>query len=1085
MRLDHLRSGRRPRRIRRHWLAAGALAACWPTLPVTMTARAQSLDLPPLSLPASTPAQAAPASAPPASVPPVVTSVPAQAPPATTGAPARVLPPGLNFANGLLARRQYELAAEEYEKFLRTNPVGRDKADALYGLARAKLFLLKYGEARTHLQAFLETDPQHPNAATAQFRLGEAAYLMRDLPAAREALEGFLQQHPEHAHLDAALPYLGDVKLGLGDLKGAREAYETALNRYPDGPMADRTRFYLARVMAAQGRADEASQLLQKVAARPNSEWAERARVQLGLSQAAAGKHDEAIAAFSALEAANPQSSSAAEARLLRAESLVALKRPDDAEALLVPLVNDKSTPWAIAARASYDLGGLWLDARNQPEKALEVWDAALVRFTSGPTTPLLLFRSAEALAKLDRTAEARARYVKLAEEHPRDAWADRALVAAARLALLDPKTPEPEVARTLAAELLTKYPTSRLRPEARLIEARALQDLNRHAEAIPLLVAVLDEDRPEPELAQAARSYLSRSYKATNQPEKAAELLVEMAKAPAAPFASNARYSLGQARFEAGNYAEAVEPLTQYLEAEPRGEFAAHALAYLVIARSELGQTTEAEAAYQTLAADWPTSEDLVRVRLRLGETALKAKQFTQAAELFRPIADGPPSAWTAQARSGLGWALLGAGQPAQAAESFGGALAADPKGKFAAESAYLKGLALERAGQNDAALAAYAESETTHTGTSQAAASLLARARLLARMGRPGDAADAFDQYLKLTPAETSERDAALAEAAWALRDAGRKDAADAAFKQLFASYSSSPRAARVRVDLARLAYREKEAASAEELLAPFVADDASLPSDPEAARDALELLGRLRFDRGDWAEARVAFARLVEALPETDPRRETAKFWHAEAAFRADDPATAEPVFAALASQAAPEAPAWRSTAWLRRIQCLVALKRWNEAISEANALSTKLPGFPQMPEVHYARGRALQSQAVPRFDEARADYEAAISAGPATELAARSQLMIGETYFFERKYRDAEREFLKLDLTYDAPRWQAASRLELGKVYEAQGRWSDAVVTYRKLLDQFPNDPAATEARKQLDLAQARVGTQVGR
>lgn len=979
---------------------------------------------------------------------------------------ARRIPPGLNFANALLNQRRYELAAEEYEKFLRDTPTGPDAADALYGLARAKLFLFRYDEARRHLTAFLERAPEHQNAGTARFRLGEAAYLQRDWEAARRELETFVGSYPGHPHLDAAYPYLGDVRLALGDPAGAREAYETGLAAYPDGLMADRSRYHLARVLASQGETDAALAALAPLVEGTKPEWSERARLQRGQIEAQAGRLEEAVATFAALEQANPKGASLPEARLRRAEALVGLERPDEAEPVLSALAGDPATPAAVAAQAGYDLGGLLLDVRHRPADALAAFDAAASRSPDARLAPLLLFRSAEALQALDRPAEARPRFLKVADEFPRDAWADRALLAASRLALEAKAFAE---ARRLAAQLPARYPGSPLRPNARLIEARALRGAGREADAIPLLAALLDDVDVPPEIARAARYDLSLAYKATGRPEKAAETLAALADAPADASAvgAPARYALGQARFEAGQLAEAVEPFEQYLAEEQDGPLAAHALAYLADVHHRLGDEDASRAALDRLVRDFPDSEDLLRLRVRLGEAALQADDPARAVELLRPVAEGPQGDFTARARSALGWALVGLDRHAEAADAFASAVAAAPGGPEAGESRYMKAWSLEKAGRADAALEAYAEAAADGP---QAARARLARARLLSRSGRPGEAADALGAYLAAAPDDADGLDAVRVEHAWALRDAGRREESDAAFRDLLASRPASHAVDAARVDLAKLAYADGDPDAVARLLEPLAAPDAT--ADAATAAQALDLLGRVALDRSDWPAARGHFRRLVD-LSSEGPDRDQARFWLAESAFHADDPAAAEPEFAALAADAGPDSEPWRATAWLRRIQCLLALKDWPAVLSEADALLARLPEFPQRAEVHYARGRALQSQAAPRFDDARAAYEAAIAAAPASETAARAQFMIGETHFFEKQYREAERAFLAVALTYDLPSLQASALFEAGQVAEADGRPADAAASYRSLLDDFPTDPRAPDARRKLD------------
>ncbi len=87
---------------------------------------------------------------------------------------------------------------------------------------------------------------------------------------------------------------------------------------------------------------------------------------------------------------------------------------------------------------------------------------------------------------------------------------------------------------------------------------------------------------------------------------------------------------------------------------------------------------------------------------------------------------------------------------------------------------------------------------------------------------------------------------------------------------------------------------------------------------------------------------------------------------------------------------------------------------------------------------------------------------------IDARKGGDLVARAQLMIGETYYHQKDYHEAIRQFLKVDILYDAPRWQASALLETGKAHEQLAQWADAAETYERLRVKFPDDPAAAEA-----------------
>jgi TolA-binding protein len=1010
---------------------------------------------------------------------------PADGPAATS---ARQTPEALLLANTFLRDRRYDLAAEQYEKFLETAAPGPDAAEARFGLANARLFLGEYKEARRQFEAFLEAAPEHANAPTAWFRVGETAYMLGDLRAARVALEKYTAANPGHRFLDMAWPYLGDVCFALKDLPKAREAYEKALAGFPEGRLVERAKYGLGRTLAAQGEFDGALTLFAELAKQGHREWADKARYQVAEVHTTAGRADEqrgqadaasrhfaaSVSAYEAWEKAVPRAASLPEARLHKAEVLLKLGRRDEAEALLRPLAAEG--PQTLAVQAAYALGNSRLE-RGKAAEALEVWADALKRFPDTPIAPMVLYRSAEALLKLGQGDAARTRLRKLADDYPKDPWADDALLRAATLAL---EASDPAGARALAASLRTRFPDSPLRADARLVEARAALVERKPKEAIELLDALLAEDRPGPQAAQAARYYLGLAYKADGQSDKSERVLDDLAQTPSAPFATDAQFLVGQGHFQARRYAGAIAPLEKYLAGKPKGDVAAHARAYLAVARARLGQAEPARAALDQLAGQFPDSEPLAWARLALGSAALNEKQYGRAAELLAPVVEGKHAKYRTSARADLGWALLGLGKPAEAAAQFAALLDSAPDHPLAPEAALARGQALEAARSADEALAAYALVVEKYPKSDQSGPAALARARLLARLKRPGEAASAFEHYLDAHPRAgegADAPDAILAEWGAALLDANKPAEADRVFARLLKERPDSPRAAEARVNLADSAYQARDYAEVARLLEPVVADGATV--DATWRQCALYRLGRARLDQGDWATSAQLFGRLVAEYPDGQFRAK-GRFWKAEAAFQGGDAKAAEAEFAALL--AAPPSDAdtrdWVLTARLRRIQALVQLERWKDALAQADALKAEVPNYAQMAEVDYARARALQGTA--HLDEALAAYQAVIDAPrKASDLAARAQWMRGEVFMHKRSYRDALREFLLVDYRHKAPKWQAAALLEAGKACEQLDRWTEAVELYTKLRTRFPDDPTAAEALKRLAVAKQRA------
>ena len=143
-----------------------------------------------------------------------------------------------------------------------------------------------------------------------------------------------------------------------------------------------------------------------------------------------------------------------------------------------------KSAAEATCSRAALELATIQLESQH-PEAALSTLQGALTRFPKGGSVPALEFRTAEALEKQKRFAEAETHFLKVAESFPDDAWADDALLRAARSAF---ERGDFALAGRLAAKFPAQFGRSDLKNEARLIEARAAASSGRPKDAVAIL---------------------------------------------------------------------------------------------------------------------------------------------------------------------------------------------------------------------------------------------------------------------------------------------------------------------------------------------------------------------------------------------------------------------------------------------------------------------------------------------------------------------------------------------------------------------------------------------------------------------
>ncbi len=984
----------------------------------------------------------------------------------------------LRFARGLLERRSYDLAANEYERVVSSTGDPTARAEARFGLASARLYQGRYPEAKAAFEAFLKDAPADRRARTANYRLGELSYMLAEYAEARRRLEAFIAGKGPHAGLEMAWTYLGDSCFSLDDFKAARVAYERSIKDFPRGRGADRARYGLGRTLAALGQSREALEILGDLTKSGDPEWLDRSWLQIARIHRGDGRHSRAVQALTTLETAAPRSPLKQEARLERAQCLVLMGREDEAAGLLKEVVADNPAS-PVATQGAVDWSEIEIK-RGDFKAAEAVVAAALKTQPASPLAPALRFRRAEALFGENRLNEAQEAFLTMSRSAPDDPWSDDAALWGARVALKRGRGTE---ARGIAADFPTHFPRSPLVPEAILIEARAaaLEKKPRDAaQILERLLATSATSKEKPPWFATARYELALADQAIGKTKDAELLLEDLADGPDPSVAADARFLLGQARADRGQYAEAIPLLENYLKQKPSGETAPYALARLAIAQGGLGRDADATKTVAELAKRYPASETLAPTRLKLAELALDAGRVERAIEDYRAVLAQnplPPPALVSRAWEGLGRALLRQGKGAEAAQALAKS-APDGQGTMMLAAAF------ETAGESDQALATYDAILKRDPGQIPAA---LARARLLARIGRHANAALAYaaiDSRLTKTNALPADLDPGtlLAEWAYALIDAQKPDEADRVLTRILKDRPESAQALDARFNLAESANQRGDFAEVVRLLEPVAAAPREKTSSPEQTRRRAAILfrlGRARMELKQEREAGKVLDRLLTEHPESPLKREAA-YLRALAAENLGDFQTAARLLDGLiAEPRSPDDPEGFGTlVRARRIACGVGLREWNTVAEQVDALvPTLAPTDPVIGELEFARGQARKG--LGRLDDARADFRLA-AARKIGDLPAQAQLLVGETYFHQQRFHEALREFLKVDILYHSPRWQAAALLEAGKVYERIDQPANAAETYERIASKFPQESAAAEARKRKDALARKPG-----
>jgi TolA-binding protein len=961
-------------------------------------------------------------------------------------------------------RKQWNFAAEGFQAFLKKYPDHARANQARFFLAETLTQLGRGDEAAARFKEYLDRDGNGQYARPALFRSGESAYLAGKNEQAKPLLEQFLAKYPDDKLNAYVLPYLGNLALGAKDVAGAEKYFRQGLKQYPQGHLQDDCRFGLAQVLERQGNRDEAERLYLAVAAKTSSPLAEDAQFHLGALQYAMGKFEEAISTFDAFETRLPQSRWRPTVRLGHGWALVKLNRLAEAVPVFTSIVADPQ----VGLQAHYWLG-LTEKAQKDYAAAAKTLLAAAAQDPKNPLAATIHFHAGDALLRSGDTARAADQFDEaLAAAGADDALAADALHGKAQAAL---KAKDEATLQRVSADFARRFPNSPLAVDMRRISARWLLECKRFAPAAEILKPIVDA-RPDGKGEQDLedRYLLALAYEGLGRTQDALPLLAPVLSSPSGQLQADARLAQASLLVALHKHAEAIPSLEAFLATQPTGEPAIKCLGELSICYAKTKQVDKAKKSYGELIQKQPTNEVLVAVTAQMADAAFEAGELDWSRRLFEWLNQTAPSRdIEASSLAGVGWTRFKAGQWKEAAASFAQVLQKDPPPALAAEVALVRGKSLEKLASFDDALAMYGLVIDKYPQSAEMPEALWAAARVHDGLKQPQAAAALYERLGKQYP-QFAKSDEALYWWAWDLNDLGRKEQSTATFQRLLKEHPQSALVWDATYRLASRAFDERDYGRAKELVGAVLRGKPSA----EIRKNSLYLLGQIAMEQQQYDESRRAFATLLTEFPDGDCRAK-AEFGVAETYYRQQRFAEAierlQPLVEATAGRSEP----WMASIHLRLAQSLSFKKRWNDAYLVASRIQQQFPGFVAQYEADYVMGWVLQNQA--ELEQARDAYHKVLRAAAAerTETAAKAQCMIAETFYHQKNWQEALREYMKVEILYKFPYWQSISLIQAGKCHEALGERKEAMALYQQVIEKYPKTEQAAEAAKLLEAA----------
>ena len=964
-------------------------------------------------------------------------------------------------------RARWQLAATEFGDFLRRYAQDPRGHEARFFLAEASSQLGQHQQALAAYRRFLAAGTNSPYAAQARFRIGESLLMLGRLAEARQELAKFHSQHPDHDLNAYTLVYLGQISLRLTEYKLAIDQLEDSLQRYPDGPLADDGRLALGQAEQAIGKSKRAGASYRNLAA--NSKHAEVAQFNLAVLHYGQQDYKTAAREFGEYLQRFPSSHLAARARLGQAWSYYQTHDWAAAVPLFERVTKSES---AESCEAHYGLAMVSL-AKHEFAAAGPRFERLLEDYPNHPLAETIAYHAADARLREDQHEAAVAAFDRHLKKWPSGKWSGQALLgkllACESLGWFDS-------AAEAAEQFLAQEKTRSLSKQVSRAYGRVLVKQQRFAAAVDVLEP-LYESAPSPRLSYT----LALARLGTGRHQQSNQLLLDLLDDKTGVPRDEVLTALAALEIDRQQFAKAADYLKQNLAEDlpPASRHAACQQRLQCLLSAD--NLEEAIRGWTELRVNELPVEIAAPLALTLAEALFAANDFVAAEEQFTWLGEHADDDHRAQGYAGQAWCQFKRSEFGQCIASCDKLIASN--GTLAAEALLLKGDAQARSGNDTAALATLLHLLETYPNATQ---SCMARWRAAQIHSHVGQHDEAFDLYMALVEQQASsdepepqlpKLDELLYQAAWTRFDASEPANAVSLLEQIHHQCPNSERWGDATYRLAEQAYQNGQLEKSNGLLSKIILQDdrANLTA---IRHRAMELSGLIAVATRDWERVDAQMQQLLAA----DPAQELAaraKYWCAEAAWQRQSFPQAEQRFSELPHELLDASLQAKSKLRLaqRHFQC----KRYLKALDIAESLlASNTPDVPA-DELQLVVGRCLAMRA--DFDAARNAYRQVIhvSGERRTETAAMAQWLIGETHFHQKQYEPALREYLRVEILYAWPEWQATALLQAGKCYEQLGQWPEAIETYRRILDTWPNATVASDASARLNVAQRKLKT----
>jgi TolA-binding protein len=916
-----------------------------------------------------------------------------------------------------------------------------------------------YDAAAVTFRTLATKYPKGNHVPEAIYYQGECYYNRNKKKEAAEQYARLIRDYPRHAVAARALFALGVTQADLGQHKTALSTYEEFLKRFPGDALATETIMWRGESLYALGEYAEAARSYATAAEDSGFRMADYATVRRADALAAMRQFAQAAAVYASVPTKFKDSQYVELCNLEAGKKFYAVEDYAKAQPFLEKVIagGGKSAPEA----AHWVARSLLKQAK--PGEALALVEKILPQAGQGPQAASLLMDQADAVYELpDRRGEAVTLYAALAAKYPKDPLAPQALYMAAFTAM---GQGDYQVALRHADAFLAEYADHDLAVGVMHVKAESHLLSSKYAEAEKLYDQLLkkapdDRDAEIWKVHRGTAMYLQQKYQ---EAIAALQPVVEQIRTP--DLAAEAWYRIGRSQAALKQFDAAAKALEASLAAEPKWKLADDAHLVSAYAYQQAGNFAKAKEHARKVIADFPDSKLLDMAHYRLGECSRLGDDLKTAVAEYRQIIDNwPQSPLMRHALYGLGWAQLGLEDYAGAEATLSTLVDKYPDDKLIPRARYGRAVARRQLKKYapaiedmQALLAADPKPEEKSRG--RHVLGLCQKG-----LGKFDDAVASFRKLLEEDP-DYADAESVYFELGWALKSLKKEAEAAQTFSLLTQKFPESSLAADSHYLVGDFYYEQKEYRKAAQAYYTAMIKASKTKLGEEAAYK----LGLAYYLLDDFKNAQQSFKYQRATWPD-GPLVADAAFMEAECLLNQ------KMYDAALALYETVKNPSNKDVKPLALLHAGTAagqLKQWKKSLELLTRCVAEFPQSPYLAQALYEQGWAQQN--LGNWDAAVALYTQVIAKSN-LEPAARAQFMIGEIQFQQKKHDEAIKSFFKVSYGYGYPHWQADATYEAARCFEVLGKKAQALIQYRKVVEEFPDSDKVPLAKERIEQLQ---------